>query len=76
MDLTKYCNVDHHGVCYHGRTEPTSAACECGHGCAVHCGWEKTRARDEREFAERDAIAAAAHAREVAEMEREYNARA
>lgn len=76
MDLTRYCNVDHHGVCYHGRTAPTSAACECGNGCAVHCGCTLNTARRAREQADIDARNAAAHAREVAEMEREYAARA
>lgn len=74
MDLTKYCTTDRHGVCYHGRTAPTDAACECGNGCAMHCNCDLNRARVVREQAERDALAAEAHAREVAEAEREYAA--
>lgn len=66
----RYCSFC--GRCYHGRTEPTSAACECGAGCATHCNCDLNRARIAREWAEQEAINAAAHAREVAAYEAEY----
>lgn len=57
----RYCNDC--GRCYHGRTRPTEAACECGNGCACSCPCAANVARQEREDVAYEAYQRAAYAR-------------